>query len=166
MSPYRAWIAVMLAAAFLTAAGCLYSPSSTGTSPSAQSSIQATAAIPAVTAAAPGSAASDTSCPVGQTICPDGNCYDTRTDANNCGGCKEVCPSGDSCRSSACVTPTTTVSGTATTAITTNRVTAVPTVVRLTIPFSQITITPTPTPTVIGTVVVVHTVSCKGTTCS
>ncbi len=44
-------------------------------------------------------------CPKGQTLCA-ASCVDTAKDAKNCGGCGNVCPSGQACSNGGCAAPT------------------------------------------------------------
>ena len=68
-------------------------------------------------AAVPASTAAGTGCPAGATACSDGYCHDTTSDHDACGGCGNVCPAGDVCRSSACVAAVTTAVPASTTAV-------------------------------------------------
>jgi hypothetical protein len=81
-----------------------------------------TSATVAQTATTAGSSTVGTSCPSGTTACSDGYCHDTTSDHNACGGCGNVCPTGDICSSSVCVAPAT--QGTTTSATTAPTVTA------------------------------------------
>ena len=44
-------------------------------------------------------------CQVPQTCCPPGQCVDTNTDPENCGGCGVVCPNGGACIDGSCPCP-------------------------------------------------------------
>jgi hypothetical protein len=61
-----------------------------------------------VAAAGCGDGNGGTTCPTGQQVC-SGVCVDTRTDANNCGGCNNQCGASSQCVNSTCTTPCTPV---------------------------------------------------------
>ena len=86
----------------LVAAGCTGVQTGTTTGNSSTTTPQAVAPTPA------GSGTAGTGCPAGTTSCSDGYCHDTTSDHGACGGCGNVCPTGDICSSSVCVVPATT----------------------------------------------------------
>ena len=104
---------------------------------------------------------SSKSCAAGYTLGPDGNCYDYASDNNNCGSYGTVCPSGDVCSASTCVSGGTTTT-TTTPGVTITSIIHVIITPRLFLPTTTTaTPTPTPTPTPIRTIVPV----CHGSTC-
>jgi len=108
-----------------------------------------------------GGSSTSKSCAAGYTLGPDGNCYDYASDNNNCGSYGTVCPSGDVCSASTCVSGGTTTT-TTTPGVTITSIIHVIITPRLFLPTTTTaTPTPTPTPTPIRTIVPV----CHGSTC-
>jgi len=84
-------------------AGCIGSAFfPTGNGPTNSSEINYPSSTPQVSDTSSNSQNSGVSCPAGYSLGSDGNCYNYASDANNCGGYGNVCPSGDVCSSSAC----------------------------------------------------------------
>ena len=97
----------------LVTAGCMVPQ--TGNTANNSSMMTPQTVVPASTTA--GSGAPGTSCSSGMVACSDGYCHDTTSDHNACGGCGNVCPTGDICSSSVCVVPATQGTTTAATVV-------------------------------------------------